>query len=417
MVIPATASDIRHHRWHLAGMGQQTIRVVLQFENHLDPELLTQATALLIESEPILGCRLSLEIDPPAWLPSSKVVTPSLASEDLSLEAAVGPQIKLGLSQHAKGDRLTIAMTHEVADAAGARFLTEKLADIYTHLARDGSYKTAHRSPHRRDVSSPLRLVLPWRYPLLAGPLKLKMIFRNNSAPAAEPETSTGAVHGAYCQRHLNADQSRSLIAYGRKHDATLTELLLAAYHHALQKEGFWPGKPTSAVALDIDLRRWHAEAGIDEPVANLSSAEFLVLGDQARSFEETLARVSKTMSTKKRRGLGVAVAVMSHRSNASGGPKRASTAKLRAAVRNEPLFPWLTNMGALDGEKLCFAELMPVAAHLEPPAVMPPGLLVAVSSFGAKLTLSAGTSEEASAAVTALLDSVLAELRSAVEP
>ena len=380
------------------------IQLELRFGHQLDATRLARALDLLLDAEPVLGCRL-VEVDgPPHWVrlaPAERQCLQQVEGQagydafvERSADTHRGPQVTAGLWSAEDGDRVALKVAHEAADAGGVKHLTARLSAIYERLRTDPAYRPEPNLDGARDPGQVLRLV-PWR----ERPgiwLRYLLELGRFSSPwrSLRPPIEAGPPRGLrFHRRDLAPSLVQPLAAWGRARGATLNDLFLAAFFRALVAVAGWDGRTPLRASMTHDLRR-HLPQRRAGGICNLSAIEFLrlplPLGDDLAG---TLERVVSVTRRSKAHwgglnayvGLFPAARVLSH-----AGLKRLVAAFLDRSVRGRHFPPGLTNMGPLDPAALVF-EAPPDHARLLVPPIHPPGLGVGLSGYRGGLSLSAG--------------------------
>jgi len=390
----------------------------LEFAALLDVERLNRALRLLVQAEPVLGCRLVISTNSALWQPLEalpetllKVTSDGEEYERLSTEspdAAVGPQISALLWRRPNSDILVLKISHASGDASGAIYCFERLAEIYSKLSEDAAYVppigTGRRDMEQVRAQIPKRayfgFVRDWLTLLVGATRPWKTQEIGLAITANDP--------WRFVTRQLPAERVTALSQYGKARDATLNDLVLAAYYRAIAGLGQWDGNAALRAVCTVDLRRYLPDAR-PNAIANLSAAEFPFLGRElGKDFEDTLRRVATAMNKRKRRNPGLAVSYLTPK--VGRGLTRMRLLRTQKAIGDAPL-PTLTNVGRLSGERLSFAGQVPVDAHFLCFKVNLPHLVVGLSGYNGALTLSNAASDSARPQLEALLDRMLAEL------
>ena len=410
------------------------IHAVLSFNGFLEFQRLKKALYLLVETEPILGCRLQegywrsswqrrddlddielctlIETDEPETELQQMLITP--------IDEAVEPLLQLRLFR-AKADLLCIKVSHLVADAGGVKECLYTLAFYYNRLATTPDFFPEPNLRGDRSVFQILR-----RF----GWLERLKILRRNLRNHLDRLALSGVWHfpekeGAtptkkrVIFRHIDPLQFDAIKRFGRCYQATLNDILVAAYARAL-----YPLiQPTPGTLLmlmgTVDLRRYlpnHRASAI----CNLSSTIPIKIGlELGEDLVATTKKVSQTMNALKADliGLGdLAVSPYLHSLLPAVFTQNFLSAIFKRVVHFFP--PSMTNLGRIEPEKLQFAKIEVERAFLTPPIVFPGAFTGGVSGFGNSITFAFGFCEGAIEAteVEALLDRVLRELPDPIE-
>lgn len=423
---PAQVPDLTLQAWQEIGMGDMQIQMELHFTERLDAERLEKAYRLLLDQEPVLGCRVVVA-GAEAWfqrLPPDivhRIVRAASADDflrfrDAPVEAGVGPQVRVCLWPAPDGDRLLIKVAHQAADAGGTKDVATILAQLYSRLGREPGYipepnLTGTRHPEqllrqftRRTWISLFFLFLRKTFACLYPTIKTQML----------PLPEGPSTPWSYALRHIPPERTQRLAAYGRERDATINDLISAAYYRSLAACADWNGKTPLRLFTTLDLRRWYLPGGRAEAVCNLSGFEWAFLQRRlGRDFAETLARVSAISRKHKAHlpGLGDLFLFNILKKSNFTGYKRFFGRFFRMVRSTGSNAVALTNMGPILPENVTFDAAVPQAAFLIVPPIHPPLFGVGLSGYADTLTLSASTTAATLSAIDRFFDRLLQEL------
>jgi NRPS condensation-like uncharacterized protein len=417
--VPASSVDLSFHDW---GAGGEPVGLLLcEYDGHLDPQVLTRAGELLIEAEPVLGCRLVADAtQPPYWerMPESVgVVSVAETARDFEsfcrsgLDGGRDAQVAVCLWPRDDGDRLAIKWAHAVGDGVAMRAATARLSRIYSALELDPEHRPERGSLERRDLSQVLGAV-----PRVAR-LRAMAAFGLFMAPRVFPREShqlvvelEGAGSPVPLVRQIPEPWLSYLGRYARQRGATLNEVILAAAYRALAASE-WDGKLPLRIAIAVDLRRWCLTPDYATSIMNLASFEFpFLMRNVGRDFDETLERVTAMMRRRKRAYPGLAFALLAE--FATRKQRTAEEAAPATKLRPGWEFPLtFTNGGVLEKSWLTFGERTPTGAHTLPPFVAGRRSVLGMTSYDGTLTLAAVTREGSAPIVGRYLDALLAAL------
>ncbi len=397
--LPAVAGDYAAATL-LPLVSDVQIHCVLMFPEPLDAARLARAVRLGFEAEPVLGCNLELARGRLSWRRRDMETGFFHLEQSESPEAALAKFLSTPLDAFhdplaqaclINGTTLCLKVSHIAGDAAAVKSYAYLLADIYRHLGDDPAYIPLPNCGSRslRQLSREFSFADKLRI-LRRGMRNNRDLWfppRNWQLPLQPSRQNTG-----YTWRSLDKTAFAPLKAYAKaQHGATLHDLLLTALCRALLERLQPQTGQVLRLVTTADLRRYLPD-GQAEAVCNLSGFVYLNLGtDLGATFADTLEHVSKAMTRQKNDCLGLGDLPL------WGGllknlPLSWSRALLHTLFTRGKarMPPALTNMGALDGEALDFGCL-PEQAFLLPSAAFAPNLVVGVSSFAERLTLSVG--------------------------
>lgn len=421
----AALADYVLQSWNELGMGQFIIQMEMDFEGRLDLERLSRAHTLLLDAEPVLGCRLIVHPQLPYWERLSDAERNGFcqtnAREDYErfmfadLDSTVDPQVKACVWRRPEGDRLLLKVAHQAADAGGTKDIAALLADLYGRLGHDPQYQPEPNLHGSREADQILRRIPRYAYPQL-----LWNGLRKTIAGAVPKRTLTLPLDigprapWGYVVRHLLPDHVERLAQYGRARQATLNDLMVAAFYHALVQAGNWNGQSALRLQITLDLRRWHLPNERAEAVCNLSGYEYPFLGRSlGRDFDETLARVSGIMRRRKRNWPGLSEILLFNQFRRFTYADLVNFEKklLGRAIESGNFPNALTNMGPIAPERVRFDDLRPTSAYLLTPIIYPPLFGIGLSGYAGSLTLSAGVPECARCPIESFFDALIAAL------
>ena len=421
---PSTAIDKIISSGQDIGIADFMLQMELRFKHGLDAQRLACALDLMLDAQPVLGCRLVTEKGNVYWerltrpWPDIFFCAPDQAEfdnfRDRPLDSCRGPQINACVLPAAGGDRLLLKVAHQACDASGLNDIVAQLAHIYAQLANNSSYRPRPNIRGARHCGQIMRH-LPWYiYPVLFFDFLRTTL--SNQIPRkshalqvpAGPRTPI-----TFIIRHLSPARVAHLAAYGRQHHATINDLMIAAFYRALAKEEVWDGHAALRIQTTVDLRRWYIPSGKAEGICNLSTYEHINLGRElGRDFAATLSRVSSITRRKKsaRIGLSELFTVPLAGLMPYNLLVKACDKLLHDKISNRNYPSGLTNLGLIQPGTVFF-DGHPVDGWILPPVVYPPVLYIGFSGYGTNLTLSAGVPLAARECIEHFFAQLLTEL------
>lgn len=422
---PAQMTDCTLQSWQELGMGEMLIQMELSFTERLDLVRLDRAYRLLLDAEPVLGCRMVVELPNACWQrlpaghPAAIVLTATegdyLCFRDSPIDACEGPQVRIGLWNADDGDRLLIKVAHQAADAGGTKDVAAILADIYTKLGNEPDYQpipnvAGSRGPDQLLRRLPLSARVSIFFLFLRKTLASMIPYRSQMLPLPDGPCNPWS----YVTRHFPLDQTKRMAMYGRERNATLNDLVSAAFYRSLAKCSDWDGRRALRLFTTLDFRRWYLSGERAEAVCNLSGFEWLFIQRRlGRDFDETLARVSALSRKHKAHYPGLADIPMF----------KIIEKKNYAGIKrfHERLVKWirstgtngvaLTNMGAIIPERVTFGATVPRKAYLLVPPIHAPLFGIGMSGYDGALTLTSGVTETTRPMIERFFDAMLEEL------
>ena len=420
--LPTVAADRMLATWQELGVGEMAIPAELLFDRALDPDRLARAFALALDAEPIAGCRFVRERGT-SW---ERLAEPArgafTASSDGTaygrfltggLDPFAGPQARAFLLQASSNDRLCVHVSHAIADAGGTKHFLGTLSSIYRRLAGEPSFVPRPNLDGARGIPQ-LFGALPrrahWRVVLNLWREMRRLLLPRVTHRFEPPTGPRGPT--VFVVRQLAAERVARLAAFGRARQATLNDVLMAAFVRAQLATGPWDGRSQVRLQTTVDLRRYFPgrRAG---GVCNLSAFDYFFPGvDPGADLEGTLARIVATTRRRKADFTGITmlclaplIAALPYRAL-----KRAFRRMFRDGIDDHNQPNALTNMGPITPGVVDFG-VAPTAAWLLTPPIHPPLFGIGVTGYGGALTLSAGAPAHAVPAIEAFFDGVAAAL------
>jgi NRPS condensation-like uncharacterized protein len=411
------------------GYAELPITLEMQFAHRLDEQRLAQALGLLFRARPILACRLARRWWKPFWEHTVVRGEAQLAvvSDEESyngyktsrFDTMAEAQLGACLLRAPAGDRLLLRVAHTICDAGGLKEISGDLAVLYNRLAEN----PALEPPPLHRGSRTGWQVLPYlywkRFPAAVwrflGDVRRGFfpLATHNLALIEGPRTPL-----SFQVRHFARAQVGALARYARKRQATLNDLMVAAFYRALATETPWDGRSGLRVQTTIDFRRWYMPDERAAEYCNLSSFEYPYLVRRlGADLPATLALVNVLTRRGKLIGPGLTpfFFVPVTRLLPHALSRRFQTWLLRFLLRLGAFPPIFTNMGPIEQASANFGRPAE-AAWLLVPAIYPPVLGVGLSGYAGGLTISAGAVPSTAPVVESFYDRIVAEL-SAADP
>ena len=421
---PAAAIDKIISSGQDIGIADFMLQMELSFNHALDAERLARALDLMLDAQPVLGCRLVTEKKniywerlPQPWNDVFLLTTEQAEFEsfrDRPVDSRRGPQVKACLLRAADNDRLLIKVAHQVCDAAGLNDIVAQMSYLYGQLAKDRGCRPQPNIRGARDCGQIMRH-LPWYcYPALIFYF-LRTTLSNQIPRKSHALQVPGgpAAPFTFVIRHLSPERVSRITAYGRLHQATVNDLMSAAFHRALATAEAWDGKAALRIQSTVDLRRWYLPSGKAEGICNLSTYEYINLGRElGGDFAATLSRVSSITKRKKsgRIGLSELCTVPLAGLVPYTLLVKACDSLLHDRIKSGNYPSGITNLGHIEPGTVFF-DGHPANGWILPPVVYPPVLYIGFSRYGSRLTLSAGVPCCARQTIERFFELMLAEL------
>jgi NRPS condensation-like uncharacterized protein len=191
----------------------------------------------------------------------------------------------------------------------------------------------------------------------------------------------------------LDPERFTALRAYGRAREATVNDMLLAAFFRGCIAS-FDPatGKPLSLMCT-ADLRRFLPDPDT-LPIANISiSGSLDIERIDGEPFDETLRRVKERMAVWAKASYGAGPALNADKMTAFGyaATKLILTAAIKGSGSSGDTYLWFTNIGIIDESRLMFDDRAPVSGSVFGPANFGACIVPTISTYRETLTICMG--------------------------
>jgi NRPS condensation-like uncharacterized protein len=410
-------------------MGAQ-MGAAVRFSTRLDETRVGRAVRLLEDVEPVLGSRFVVD-GVPRWermpdldsrttlelLPSSDPETDAASYVASGLDPRRGPQVCAAVLRGRDGDTLVVKTTHVALDGGALKQMLYLLGRLYRALDGDPGF-VPEPDPRPRSLRSIAKTAT------LGERLRAVRLRRNFPPTDWCVPGMGGEGSPTYLETAIEPDAFGALIAFGKKHGATVHDLLLTAYYRSLFAELKPPPGARTPINMSADLRPWLPPDAV-MALANLPATWAVTITPvEGEAFEGTLERVVEQTREWKAGDVGPTRAVESELGNRlvrvlGMGTLRRHWASITRRLEGTG-YPSLTNLGQIDSAALDFGEDAPVAdAYLFGPIGYPGGLIVTASTFRGRLRIGAGIDLRSTDAALArrVLEGTLAEMLAAARP
>ncbi|MEW6181753.1 MAG: condensation domain-containing protein [Bacillota bacterium] len=405
-------------------LSNQQSQAVLELRGRINERRLAKAVRLLLDAEPILGCRFIEEKHRPYWQRFDDLEDREWFSMEktpdrrkavygfLTMPLDGEQQVKVKLIRSAPNDTLCVKISHACCDGGGLKAYQHMLADIYTRLSRDGSYALERRAGGRTDQNHILckvgmaNIINNWRSGQNA--LQPTWSFPSGAGESGGPRVSV---------RRLSGPRLKALSTYAKERGATLNDLFLTAFYRTLfEMAGSRPGTPRE-ILVTVDLRRYLGD-GDENAVNNLTGAVSARIAPvPGESFVETLSRVAAATAEMKSKLPGIQMAFFLGFLSLLNYTQTLGFVRglKKRLVQTGKCSPILSNVGFISRSTIWFGKTPVVDAYQVSPAIYPPGFMLGVCTYNNRLTFTVsycepGTPREK---VERFLDTLLKELES----
>jgi NRPS condensation-like uncharacterized protein len=376
---------------------------VVSFDGRLDEPRMRRAVRLLLDAEPVLGCRFDADAVPPVFrrldgLDSTPLLD-TRDSEDPSADAAAfiaepfdvstDPLLRVLLLRGPVADTLAVRVGHLAADGGALKQALYLLGSIYRTLVEKTDFTP---EPNIDGVRTPMAK---------ASLVETLGSFAQSDlkTPPSDPEWFVPLLGGrgpaSYASTSIGPEVFRAALTRAKAAGATANDVIVTGLYRTLWRlSGAAPGAQTPLM-FTCELRK-HLPPGTKTALANISSAAWLSVSPVGpEEFGATLGRVVEATQAWKRTGAGrgsaIGIPIIHRMTRAKGlagirkmmSPKGESDPTRGAVV--------LTNIGVIDAEQLDFGAGAPVADSWLLAPVSPMGAGLAASTYRDRLHLTAG--------------------------
>ena len=407
------------------------VTLSLDFDGRLDADVVRQATRVLIDGEPVLGCRMDMTGREPVWrrradlveVPDFRMVeagdveaeTGAVASRPFDVD--VTPNLSVVLLRGPQADRLLLQVNHIVADGGAAFEVAFRFAQVYSGLAQDPAFTLAP-NPADRDSFAWLK-PFGWRDRLRIirrdlGDIR-RMSRRHGGFRISDPQELARPGEGP---NHVIVEVDKARLAevdaLAAARGATRNDLLLAGFARAYATLTGAGSDESLQLAVPNNLRRY-AEVDARPAICNLGGvANIFVEPGVGATFADTADRLDREMERQRAgfMGAGNPLTMRLFAGMSYARKVAAIETMLRKGVgRAAP--PAFTNVGRLAERRLRFAGTAPQGVRLYAFPIRKPLIVVAVIEYRGVLVLSAChyTSDIPSADMEQLLRGTIAEI------
>lgn len=381
-------------------ISDHQIRFVVHFDTFLDLELLKNAIQITIEDNPITfasyvenknevlwefsECEIEKvfsfhECEEPTQLIHEKLIS--------KLNTYLSPQLKLNLIR-SKTDSLILNCDHTITDAAGVKDFMYQLAANYRILSQNETVQKQTYIPNRslKLLSNKIGL----KKKLLI--LKVTLSNKKDAPTFSRPDDLNNLENPGFRKLTIKSEDFDKLKRFGKKHSATVNDMLLAIYFFTLQKV-FGNSNKTNRLTYTSDLRTYLDDY---ETLSNFSAIHNIDIKNTTNGFVPLLKEISSITKERKQTKYDLA-----------DFPMMAILFKTLPYKKIKELFqkeftkikegkslaaPSLTNMGIIDKKRISFGNVIPAQSYLLGTINHPSLLQLAVSTYEKEMTISTGS-------------------------
>jgi NRPS condensation-like uncharacterized protein len=404
---PAASAD--QAAFLLRGGCDMQTRVVIALAGRIDDARLARALRLVMDAEPVLGCRFVERWWRPIWerrddldeLDLTTVVpTTAETAEERLQEVLVGeadpaklPQIR-ALVLRGETDTIVLKHNHEVADGVGTQEILALWAGFYRALAADPGVRATPNLGSRSMRQIARAMTLRDKAGIVRRSFRDGRKRRTPPGNWRVPSRDGEPIARRFVLRRVEGERFRQVVAFAGETGVSVNDVLVAAYFRALK--GFARPDPNlpARMRMPANLRR-HLPSGKGEAVCNLSSGFVIHLGnDVGATLADTARKVFSEIRSQVDDYIGLGdwalLPLVFH-----GVPYawlRRLIGRTTERIAKNPLPPHFSNVGRLTAPEFGGPAVTDVA--MLGPVLYPPHFEFVVSGFGESLTASAGFCE-----------------------
>lgn len=393
MKFKAETMDKLQYLFKVYKFNDRHLHCVIDLENNLKHEILLKAVQLSIEVVPIIGCKYVEEEKCAFWQKVNSIKPEDiLVSTDSKVDFEKfitsetdlfhGPQVKFCILNGEKKS-LAVIMNHMVSDAAGFKQYLYLVCNIYSEILKNPSYVITLRLHGSRSLNRVINK--------FTNIEKMKLLLAQNKESNKDseyifPMSAKGNIKPFIATFNIDKDRFINLKQYCKKNNATINDVILAAYYRVLCKLIHIEENKKLNVPIMVDMRRYLENKDIDAICNIVATAGVSIEHSLEDDFETTLTKISKCINSKKDNYMGMNAILKISLSFKLLSYNQAK--KILAKKFKNPLIA-MTNIGILDSKKLYFSGNNIKSAYMCGSIKYPPYFQLAVTSFKDTLTFS----------------------------
>ncbi|MBM7866909.1 hypothetical protein GTO89_04680 [Heliobacterium gestii] len=310
---------------------------------------------------------------------------------------------------------------HASSDAGGLKHCLGLLASMYSRLCAEPATPITSRAGGRRDGSQVIERLriedVRTAWDGGSGEKAARSVpFPFLELPCLQPD---------FAIERLEPESYARLVAYARRRDVTMNDILLTAFYRALLL-GANPRLAQPAlltehvpVQVTVDLRRY-LPGRRAESICNLSGIVTpLIKPVLDEPFEGTLSRVSAAMKKHKAHSPGFKTTLLLELYSRIGYSAFLDwlVGNWRQSMKHRSSPPLFSNIGMISEGKIAFGPCLAIDGYMIGPAMQAPSSLIAISTYNQRLTLAMAFYKPAVpvSKVTAFLKCMIREMHTCI--
>lgn len=369
------------------------LHCVIYLDSHIDEKCLKKAVDMSARAFPIIRSRFVEKsyFKFPYWEDckfTSEDMVAMIETENIEMaigklivfkiKETCGPQIKFNIIRNSDIDSICIIMNHMISDAAGFKQYLYMLSSMYSHLKSDPNYTSDIKMGSRSTKQIFKRFNILDKIKILSASAQLSKYDSGAVFPFEGDKNNPFVVI-----RKILPERFLFIKDYAKENNATLNDVLLAAYIRALHKV-----LKIKHIALPcpVDLRRYLPNKR-SEGICNLVSNMICDIGpDIGDTYKETLIKVIESMKAEKGSFSCLNGPLMLEMIFGMFPYKKAKQV-VSKSFNNPPIA--MTNIGIIDKNKLVFDGLNIKDTFISGSIKYKPYFQIATTTFDSKITLS----------------------------
>lgn len=376
--------------------NDRMVHVALHYDFEIDIEVLKTVLICFFEKAPVFHSSFEDNKISPVWnimdyhiddvltverVDDIEAATDKFLTQYIPPESAL--QMKVAVFYHGNGkSTLCIIENHMCMDGGDFKYFLKALCEAYS------GYASEHKSPVELRTGTRAYTSVYDDY----SPTEQRMarnLYKNVCAKDDHkfPLTRDSIRDESFiAKRKLSAQTFEKIKAAGKKHGATINDMILASYFYSLYKVAGYHKKESVTISCAIDLRR-HIKDNSDEGLTNHTAFMQCNIPELGDNIFDTLAYVVKSSEKyKKDKFMGLyglpllnfGYSIMPH----------AASEKIIKIGYSNPLLA-MSNIGILDHKALALCGNEPTDGFMTGAVKYKPFVLLSLTTMRKEMTLS----------------------------
>ena len=387
-------------QYFLRSNADQQMRFIIHLSQQLDINILKKAVMLTIYQEPIFSYTYKEENNTAYWQKQNEidssllldlVETTDVNSEvtkfiTLTVSPFDFPLVRLRVIRSKHKDILCINMNHTPTDGTGLKTFANILSDNYNQLLENPDYLCQTNFKGDRSVKQVTRNFSFFQ--------KFQFTRRGFKRPKNGPSWSFdwgkkgNDDRNQFSTVNIPAGNFNKIKAFGKLHNATVNDIVLAAFIRVFVKFGLDNEKVSKPIIVPVDLRKY-MKPGHNTAICSLTGSMIVNAGNEiGSSFTETLHKVAGETCFKKKMH-----AEMNMLSLLIALSKFMPYTKFKEQImhtKTAPI-PLVTNIGIIKPEEINFNDIPVEYAYVTGVVSHGDYFCMGYSTFNSEMTFSVG--------------------------